>query len=246
MPEFKLIEGLSTKDIKKRLTESPVKVGSSIVERNSLETTPLYMPLTPEIFPQGSLGREVFPEAINGKVRSLLIFNQPISAVCREGSKIYDSLTGYGFDTVGDLLSVSFDDMQDLPYKYNVRAKLGRFLDGLESAPQLVLMSFVYYPFSFYGKLRELTPDKESALIEALAAELNRLPGTAKDAVIEGYGFRDGVAATITEVASRLGLSYNSAYKQYEETASELRRSDQLIETISRVLRIPTSSISPG
>lgn len=179
---------------------------------DSIEQKPEWIVLHREMFPQTSIGSALFPEVLEGRKRPQTTFNQSLQFLWPEKRVILSELRDQiGLNTIADILFLSSDQLSSLPPGFQVRERVGEYLEGLAITPQARLISRVF------DKPQIPVPiDREREVIAAVDDRLATLTEREQKVLRPRFGTEDGIRNTLEGVGKSFGVT-GERIRQIEE-----------------------------
>src|SRR3989344_5955718 len=163
---------------------------------------PGWIILSRGIFPEGSLGYDLYTEKLNGRNRPGAIFDKKLNdlLLLQRGSEITKRFTNYNIQTVKDVLSLPESNLGNFAYQKGMQARIksslqkylellvipphGRLVEGLQQKKQ--------YPIPM---------EREQELIDFVDNKVNELePEIYKRFSRDRFGLDDGIYKTIPQI----------------------------------------------
>lgn len=183
---------------------------------------PKWIVLHKEIFPEGSIGRDLFPEILKGRRRPETIFNQPTSSLWQKGKKTYQQLESCEIKTVGQILSSAKDEFSSIPglKTKEVKERLKKHLEGLAISPHAEFLNHVFGS----GFQTIVPPEREQELIDDVDKILDQQFNLSESLVERRkyrvlqlcYGLEDGITRTLTGTAKVVNREYPDSHSSGE------------------------------
>ncbi len=169
------------------------------------EPRPQWIALSRDRFPNGTLGHDLFPEGLEGRLRPETVYDLPAASLFNPNNHTARAqLEAAGIQTCRDALCKPYDPKMDQFGKMGFQ--LAQFLTGLTVTPQGRLLQDI----CDYGKT-PLPADREAGFVQAVNMAVDTLirPDTLKldDPIrswlilVRMYGLRDGIPHTYAEIS---------------------------------------------
>lgn len=199
------------------------------IERENFQK-PGWSVLSKKMFPLESLGHIFFPQELEGRLRPITIFDQPIKRLGTKRCHAVQQLKILGLTQIHEVLNLTLTEFYLLPYTDDLKSRLSNYLKKFVLSPHAKLMQTLWQK-----PIRPHPPDKEMDFIlnveTSLAAAKLRPPEM--KVIRTRFGLDDGVGKTFQEIGLALGVHKEIVRQRYEKALRQLRNSlnDQIINT---------------
>lgn len=208
------------------------------------EGQPIWKTLAPEIFPEGSFGRDIFPAALDGRNRPLAPFEQPIGKLWSGRPAVGpQELRRVGLQTVKEALDAPSSVLSSLIKASQIKEHFEDFLGKMVVTPHARLLQAIFGPMvDIQASVpAEIEPDLIAAVNEAVAGLTGRHPKI----LSLRYGLADGINRTLEEVGTVLNLTSSSVHRDEHIALRSLsHRSRVKSSRIEGYLTVPPHSLA--
>ncbi|MBI2029163.1 hypothetical protein HYT02_01985 [Candidatus Gottesmanbacteria bacterium] len=169
---------------------------------------------TRSMFPENSIGYTVFPDNLEGRMRSEAILDKPLSRIFSPDNKGIPFLTQAGISSLGQLLLTetdSLDSLLDPRHQKNIRKRLTEHLQHYSLTSHAHLLQDIFegrskdeerkhqeYPVPF---------EREKELVDGVEEQVQKLKELETDIITRYYGLKTDVPQTYEEIRPEYGLT---------------------------------------
>lgn len=221
-----------------------INPGEPTHERVIFETSdqpPAMLTLTRQAYPEGSIGHQLFPEALEGRIRPVTFADAPLNLARVQTA----TLMAAGIETIGDLMQMNADQaVALLPEK----SQAG-FQEKVQGRLDVLAEKFILTPHArlIQAALREeqgpVGPEEEPQIVRYVEMALSQLRPRDRHILSLRFGLDGSPAKSLGDTGDYYALS-RERIRQIESKALSMIRHSSRRDTLDEVSVFPTSSIA--
>lgn len=206
-----------------------------------------WVPLSKEVFPQGSLGYSIFPDVLEGRLRPETTFSQPLGSLWNRASSSPSLLNMQGFLSVGEILRRSEEELREITLgkaskATEIRGRLEAYLQGLIITPHGKLLAEI-----FGGGEVPVPAEFEQEQVDAVNAVLGdparKLRDMEEKVIFLKFGLVNGITRKPTEISDIFKLS-DSRINKITQIAFRRLRHPSRSKFLKGYLAVPERSLA--
>lgn len=189
-------------------------------------------------FPPQSLGYQIFPAVLEGRVRPIPIFEHPVNLLVRLTATQERALSGLGISSLSDMMGFPFTQFRQIDQRGLVSYKLAEYLKGdLAIGPRGYLLEVV-----FEHTHLPIPVEFESAQEVAVTATLATLQDNERRILDLHFGLTTGIRLTTEQTAREANIT-RQRVRDIETTAFRKLRHRSNSAVLSLYAPLPATSL---
>ncbi len=155
-------------------------------------------------YPPQSLGYQIFPPVLEGRIRPIQVFEQPASLLIRPTARQKRELSGLGINTLSDLMGLPFTEFRQQVNQWGLLTyNLSKyFREDLAIGPEGHLLRAIFVDTPQIPIPLELEGAREIAVAAALAT----LRENEREILGLHFGLTSSIRLTIEQTAGEIGI----------------------------------------